>query len=1497
MNRKLFSIGLACFIALFLIPHFAHAQDSGPMVHLVYFRASDTAPRPDVDAEINELIKKVQLFFADEMERHGYGRKTFQIESDARGNTIVHHVVGKFTYAHYRKTGGWSVETAEQINLPEWRFNEQINLPEGMPEWGFIVYMVETHGEDKFPICGLGGGYSFGGAADIFCWNWQVIAHELGHAFGLSHDFRSDTYIMSYGLSPHQFSQCATEWLDAHSAFNPNLPAVVDPAGGGTVEMLPPSLAAPPNAIRLRFRVTNPNGLHQVQLLTIIPGGTYGSLRLLGCKALNGSTGATVEFATTGLTPKSSSVTLRGIDVHGNFIRPWRFPINITPLLPRAKIVSIPDANLAAAVQREIGNITTHSMLNLQVLNTSDSGITNLTGLEHAHNLRNLFLTGNNISDISALSELTNLTFLVLGNNNISDISALTEITQLTRLELFNNSISDISPLAGMTHLDWLYLGGNSISDISPLANLTNLTHLYLGGNSISDFSLLAGLTHLRNLGLVDNGISDVSSFAGIPQLKTLSLDFNNITDISSLIEMEHLTYLSLDWNPLSYTAINTHIPAMQEQGIQVSFTNRIPTRLIKISGDTQQALTNTELPLPFVVEVQDQRYQVFTEVPVTFTITDGDGKLGTTKTKTDAKGRAQTRLTLGETSGTTTVQVTAPKITQSIYFTATAIPPDLPVSLPDDNLYAKIEESLGKPSGVTLTVEDMLTLTSLTANNANISDLTGLEYATNLTTLSLDNNNLTNVTLFLELTQLKTLSLENNNLSDVAPLAQLTQLITLDLTGNLLNYPSLYTHIPAIQSRGTVVTYDNRIPTTIHNVSSTHGISNSTVAVFIEIKDENGLLFSGVPVNFTLTTPNGQRSTTRGFTNINGRTYTILTLGPTPGKNTIHATVAEISEPFRFTITGINANTVVHFPDVNLQAKIAETLKKPSGEQITAEDMFKLTRLDAQNANIENLTGLEHAYNLKFLNLGALYIDGKGWTNNNKITDFSPLEQLPLLYTLVLYHSSLSDISALTGLTYLFYLDLRGNAISDISPLAGMTQLAYLNLTNNEISDVSPIAKLTHLKNLYLSANKVLELNLLSQLTQLEYIGLSNNTISDISPLAGMIQLKSLNLGYNNISDVTSLTQMKNLETLFLHNNNISDISPLVELNLTGTKWNNTGLYLKGNPLNNESIRTHIPAMQARGIVISFDNITHPEFLIISGDKQEELVGRTLPSPFVVEYRDANGKPEEEVKVTFSIADGDAELTDTNVTTDGDGRAQTFLRFGWKLGTITINVTAEGINSLLTFTASVVLPENHVSEDVNADGIVDVEDLVLVAATIGTTPPDGTIPNTDVNGDGVVNSDDLALVMAALETTPAAPAAVLTAENLQRWIDEAKQFTNIDATFLRGIEVLEQMLETLLPKKTALLANYPNPFNPETWIPYHLAKPAAVTLHIYAVNGTLIRTLSFGHKAAGIYEYRNSAAYWDGKNTQGERVASGIYFYTLTAGDFTSTRKMLIQK
>ena len=189
---------------------------------------------------------------------------------------------------------------------------------------------------------------------------------------------------------------------------------------------------------------------------------------------------------------------------------------------------------------------------------------------------------------------------------------------------------------------------------------------------------------------------------------------------------------------------------------------------------------------------------------------------------------------------------------------------------------------------------------------------------------------------------------------------------------------------------------------------------------------------------------------------------------------------------------------------------------------------------------------------------------------------------------------------------------------------------------------------------------------------------------------------------------------------------------------------------------------------------------------------------------------------------------------------------------------------------------------------------------MVLVASNFGKT---GENP-ADVNKDGAVDIVDLVLVAGALGSGAAAPSAwssdqtvVLTRDEVVLWLRAARAMKQLTPAYQRGILFLEQLLAALTPKETALLPNYPNPFNPETWIPYQLVEPAHVSISIYAADGRVVRILNLGHQSIGIYHHRSRAAYWDGKNEVGEKVASGIYFYTFTAGSFTATRKMLIRK
>ena len=186
---------------------------------------------------------------------------------------------------------------------------------------------------------------------------------------------------------------------------------------------------------------------------------------------------------------------------------------------------------------------------------------------------------------------------------------------------------------------------------------------------------------------------------------------------------------------------------------------------------------------------------------------------------------------------------------------------------------------------------------------------------------------------------------------------------------------------------------------------------------------------------------------------------------------------------------------------------------------------------------------------------------------------------------------------------------------------------------------------------------------------------------------------------------------------------------------------------------------------------------------------------------------------------------------------------------------------------------------------DVNSDGVVSILDLIFVSQGIGNT----TAPAAPV----ALNPD----LIGAVTTESVDPATI------EAWIAQARLEDDGSLAFRQGIENLESLLASLVPEETALLANYPNPFNPETWIPYQLATPAEVTLTIYGMNGQLVRRLAVGHQAAGMYQSRTRAAYWDGRNQLGEPVASGLYFYNLTvrsetrAGEFTATRRMLILK
>ena len=212
-----------------------------------------------------------------------------------------------------------------------------------------------------------------------------------------------------------------------------------------------------------------------------------------------------------------------------------------------------------------------------------------------------------------------------------------------------------------------------------------------------------------------------------------------------------------------------------------------------------------------------------------------------------------------------------------------------------------------------------------------------------------------------------------------------------------------------------------------------------------------------------------------------------------------------------------------------------------------------------------------------------------------------------------------------------------------------------------------------------------------------------------------------------------------------------------------------------------------------------------------------------------------------------------------------------------------------------------ILVPE-RLPWDINDDGIVDIQDLILVSNSFDVEP--SAHPKVDVNDDGRVDIIDLLLVAAhfGASSNPMAPAthAEILPEHLNRvneWIAEARLADDSSYVFKQGIATLEGLLNSVTPEKTALFPNYPNPFNPETWIPYDLAEDANVHIYIYNLKGESIRQLSLGFQIAGTYRTQARAAYWNGRNSVGELVGSGVYFYTLLAGQVKATRSMVIIK
>ena len=672
-----------------------------------------------------------------------------------------------------------------------------------------------------------------------------------------------------------------------------------------------------------------------------------------------------------------------------------------------------------------------------------------------------------------------------------------------------------------------------------------------------------------------------------------------------------------------------------------------------------------------------------------------------------------------------------------------------------------------------------------------------------------------------------------------------------------------------------------------------------------------------------------------------------------------------------------------VNIPDANLRSAIAEALGKAPGIRITRDEMATLTHLEAHDANIRNLTGLEFATKLEEIRcnnnsiadlspLAGLIKLRVVELRHNAIKDLSPVKELLNLDWLIVPYNLISDILPLKGLINLKGLDIGGNIISDFSPLAGLIKLERIWMGENPLGDISPLdglislrgiqtwgtpirnlsalAKLPKLTNIDICGGEISDISPLANLTGLKELYLVGNEISDVSPLAGLSGLTRLNLSENQISDVSSLAGLTNLTWLGINHNQISNLSPLEKLSIPIVHHNTPAFPLGGLKIEGPWLWVLVPG----------DSVDNTDWLAqasngASTEQKVATVGASEGTPVGNnEWFADNIAPVGHNNIGEMLkrqGAGNNGIVYGSVTLESPREQETRMFIAHRDGVkIWLNgelihqkpdghwgegyhkffpvILNAGTNVLL-----VALDNHHANEwkgffgfdvdteytvnqpisrtvsetpayDVNKDGQISILDLILVGQDLGRTRP--TNARTDVNKDGRRDISDLVLVarhLGEITGVPVAPSALaissigLDPAVIRTWIAQAQIENDGSLAFQQGIANLQRLLALSIPEKTVLLTNYPNPFNPETWIPYQLSEPAEVTLRIYAVSGALIQTLNLGHQLAGVYHQRSRAAYWNGKNELGESVASGVYFYTLTAGDFTATRKMLIMK
>ena len=820
---------------------------------------------------------------------------------------------------------------------------------------------------------------------------------------------------------------------------------------------------------------------------------------------------------------------------------------------------------------------------------------------------------------------------------------------------------------------------------------------------------------------------------------------------------------------------------------------------------------------------------------------------------------------------------------------------PGTSVHIPDTNLRAAIAEELGKSPNAPITVEEMERLRQLDArDNRDIQDLTGLQFATNLHELILGHwggkgNQVSDLSPIAGLTGLRLLFLHNNPISDISPLRGLKNLDYLVLNGTLVSDLSLVRSLTNL----TQLVLDDTLVTDLSPVAELINLE------WIAFSDGEGKISDISPLSGLI-----------NLKSINTWGNPISDLSPLAGLTKLE----------QVNICGGNFSDLTSLAGLaNLKELYLRGNKISDISALSA--LTGVTRLDLGENNISDISSIAGLTNLKWL---GIY--------ENKISDISSLDGLrenvkPIWFGNPAFPKGGPKIEGpwlwvvlpearLDSRNTDFLSEVSGGTVTEIGiATRGVTAgksvgddvWTYHNLPptgwNNIGTIIEDMLKRSHLDGMTYGDGVVYgSISLYSPREQNTTMYIGGKLGVKVWLNGTLIYKRSHDWHGNDYQDFVSVALKQGRNVLLVavsirdkDGNGFFGFEPGTEYTVANP---GVGYAFSKTPIHIEDTFTlDIGAKDVFDLAgwqfdIAFDPSALEAINVSEGDFLKTDGGTTFFQNGSIDNASGKITGLSAARLSTQGVNGIGPLLHVRFKAKSAGETELALH-KFQFGSVTGDSIPAGPHQV-----RIVVEEQLATGDVNRDGVVTILDLILVAQQLGKRVSAGSA--VDVNGDGVVSILDLIRVAQGIAGSPAAPpvdAESVDAATIEAWIAQARLEDNGSLAFKQGIEILENLLASLIPEETALLANYPNPFNPETWIPYQLAESAEVALTIYDMNGQLVRRLRVGHQAAGVYQNRSRAVYWDARNQVGESVASGLYFYTLTAGNFTATRKMLILK